>query len=216
MEIYKIGKIVSKNKNYIILESSSTGHLIYVVNSDKFEKGENRKVYIYNWENDYQKTTYGFENFRERILFEDLLTISGVGPKTALSFISEGWEKGINLIAEGDWERLSKYTYISQKIARQIVFDFQNKYRKILSNLKSKEEKVDENSTENESHEFENESNSKLDFKVMSELEDTLKVLGFQKRQIDYAISSLEPSENFEFLVEEAIKLISNAREFRN
>ncbi|UWD34346.1 Holliday junction branch migration protein RuvA [Mesomycoplasma molare] len=217
MEIYITGKIVSKNKNYIILDNNGVGHLLYVVNTDNFIKGENRKIYIYHWENDFQRTTYGFENFRERILFEDLTTISGIGPKTALVFLTEGWEKGINYIAEGDWEEISKYPYISQKIARQIVFEFQNKYKKILLNLKTKDEKNENSPFKGEIGEYSTfESTVKLDKKVANELEDTLKILGFKKKQIDYAISSLEPNDNLEFLVEEAIKLISNAREFRN
>ncbi|CNS13459.1 Uncharacterised protein [Salmonella enterica subsp. enterica serovar Typhimurium str. DT104] len=41
-------------------------------------------------------------------------------------------------------------------------------------------------------------------------------MLGFKPRQIDYALTKVEPNENFENLIENAIKIISNAREFRN
>ncbi|WGI36399.1 Holliday junction branch migration protein RuvA [Mesomycoplasma lagogenitalium] len=216
MEIYKIGKIVSKNKNYIILESNFIGNLIYVANSERFIKGENRKIYIYKWENEYQKTTYGFENFRERILFEDLVNISGIGPKTAISVLNESWEKIMLLISEGDWEKLSKFPYISQKTAKQIVFEYQKKYQRIIETMrKNNDEGNDENKDDNNSIQS-NLFTGKLDYKVASELEDTLKILGFQKKQIDLAVSSVEPNENFEILVENAIRIISNAREFRN
>ncbi|MBN3535082.1 Holliday junction branch migration protein RuvA [Mycoplasma procyoni] len=222
MEIYKYGKIIFKNHNYIILESHSAGHIIYVANTERFEKGETRRIYLYHWESEYQKTTYGFENFWERILFEDLITINGIGPKTAINFLSHGWEKSMIYISEGNWEQIAKYPYITPKIARQIVFDFEKKYKKMVESMKSRqqnsESEVDgDEIVENLAQELENATSaSKLDMKMSSDLEETLRVLGFKKKQIDLALSVVEPNENFELLVEQAIKIISNAREFRN
>lgn len=46
MEIYKFGKIISKSKNYLILEQNYVGHLIYVPNIDRFEKDESKNIYL--------------------------------------------------------------------------------------------------------------------------------------------------------------------------
>ncbi|ATP59568.1 Holliday junction branch migration protein RuvA [Mesomycoplasma dispar] len=221
MQIYQYGKIVSKNKNYLILENYGSGYLIYVPRIDRFNRDENRKIYIYEYENDYTKITYGFASFRERILFEDLISIQGIGPKTAISALNYGMQNVINLIANNDWKSLAKIHYLSEKNAKQIVFEFQRKYKKFVENEKNQQ---DENAVETEEKISENKDDlsditiqkTSLEDKTASDLEDTLKMLGFKSRQIDYALTKVEPSENFENLIEEAIKIISNARELRN
>ncbi|OWG14019.1 Holliday junction branch migration protein RuvA [Mesomycoplasma hyopneumoniae] len=221
MQIYQFGKIVSKNKNYLILENHGSGYLIYVPRIDRFSRDENRKIYIYEHENDYTKITYGFASFRERILFEDLISIQGVGPKTAISALNSGMQNLINLIAANDWKTLAKIPYLSEKNAKQIVFEFQKKYERFNENHKNQTE---ETNPETQEKELEKEDDladitiqkSNLEDKTAANLEDTLKMLGFKPRQIDYALTKVEPNENFENLIENAIKIISNAREFRN
>ncbi|UIF66824.1 Holliday junction branch migration protein RuvA [Mesomycoplasma hyopneumoniae] len=221
MQIYQFGKIVSKNKNYLILENHGSGYLIYVPRIDRFNRDENRKIYIYEHENDYTKITYGFASFRERILFEDLISIQGVGPKTAISALNSGMQNLINLIAANDWKMLAKIPYLSEKNAKQIVFEFQKKYERFNENHKNQTE---ETNPETQEKELEKEDDladitiqkSNLEDKTAANLEDTLKMLGFKPRQIDYALTKVEPNENFENLIENAIKIISNAREFRN
>ncbi|MCI8283457.1 Holliday junction branch migration protein RuvA [Mesomycoplasma hyopneumoniae] len=221
MQIYQFGKIVSKNKNYLILENHGSGYLIYVPRIDRFNRDENRKIYIYEHENDYTKITYGFASFRERILFEDLISIQGVGPKTAISALNSGMQNLINLIAANDWKTLAKIPYLSEKNAKQIVFEFQKKYERFNENHKNQTE---ETNPETQEKELEKEDDladitiqkSNLEDKTAANLEDTLKMLGFKPRQIDYALTKVEPNENFENLIENAIKIISNAREFRN
>ncbi|MDW2906935.1 Holliday junction branch migration protein RuvA [Mesomycoplasma ovipneumoniae] len=221
MQIYQYGKIVSKNKNYLIIENQGSGYLLYVPRIDRFNIDENRKIYLYEYENDYSKITYGFASFRERILFEDLISIQGVGPKTAISVLNGGVQNTINLIAANDWKGLSKIPYLSEKNAKQIVFEFHGKYKKFLENDKKQNQ---ENILETDSKEVDKTGdlndeilqNNSVEEKTSSELEETLKMLGFKPNQINYALTKVEPNENFENLIEQAIKIISNAREFRS
>ncbi|ADQ90632.1 Holliday junction branch migration protein RuvA [Mesomycoplasma hyopneumoniae] len=221
MQIYQFGKIVSKNKNYLILENHGSGYLIYVPRIDRFNRDENRKIYIYEHENDYTKITYGFASFRERILFEDLISIQGVGPKTAISALNSGMQNLINLIAANDWKTLAKIPYLSEKNAKQIVFEFQKKYERFNENHKNQAEETNQDTQEKELEKKDDLADitiqkSNLEDRTAANLEDTLKMLGFKPRQIDYALTKVEPNENFENLIENAIKIISNAREFRN
>lgn len=217
MQIYKIGKIVSKNKNYLILEQGSNGFLIYVPFIERFNKDETRKIYVYEYENDYSKITYGFENFKERILFEDLISIQGIGPKTAISALNHGWTKIIDYIILGQWKNIAKIQYVSEKNAKQVVFEFQKKYAKMAETTKTIQNNGDSNKLPTDEEIIEQIfQKTNLEQKIAVELENTLKTLGFQKKQINYALANVEPSENFEHLIEQAIKIISNAREFRN
>ncbi|AAV27571.1 branch migration of holliday structures; repair [Mesomycoplasma hyopneumoniae 232] len=154
-------------------------------------------------------------------MFEDLISIQGVGPKTAISALNSGMQNLINLIAANDWKTLAKIPYLSEKNAKQIVFEFQKKYERFNENHKNQTE---ETNPETQEKELEKEDDladitiqkSNLEDKTAANLEDTLKMLGFKPRQIDYALTKVEPNENFENLIENAIKIISNAREFRN
>ncbi len=186
MEIYKIGKIVSKNKRYIIFESNNCGDLIYVNNINKFKVGSNLKLFIYKYQNEYINNLYGFSSFKERILFDDLLSINGVGPKTALSLLKEGEEMLINIIANKDLENLNNFPFIGRKTANQVIFELSDKYK--------------------------NFQNKKINKIMPLMLKKPLKNLGFNQKQINFAIKNVKPQENIETLIEESIKIISNAK----
>lgn len=197
MEIYKIGKISYIGKNYLILEANFSGWKVNIAQPFRFITGENRRIYIYQHNNEYSNTLYGFDTLKEKILFEDLLTLQGIGPKTALNILENDWEKIALHISAGDEEALSYLNHITPKIARQIVFNFENKYKFLMK--KDNVEYVEESKK----------------IKQTSEVSNTLKTLGFKENQIDFAMSKIEISPNIENMIEEAIKVISNEREFR-
>ncbi|MGL5732714.1 MAG: Holliday junction branch migration protein RuvA [Metamycoplasmataceae bacterium] len=182
--LYKLGKIVSIAKNYFLLESNYTGYVVYAPEIERFELDKFQKIFIYHHKNDYIDVYYGFKEFKERLFFEDLLSIQGIGPKTGIAILNEGWKKALDLIAEGDWEKLAKMPHLGQRSARQLVFEFQSKYNSLLT-------KKPTNKNEND-------------------LIDTLKTLGFNKNQILHAIANIDVNDSIENMVEQAIKVISS------
>lgn len=201
MTIYKYGKIMHVNTNYLILDHNGNGELIYVPNIERFKKDEVRKIFISSIENEYSKTTYGFENFKELVLFEDLISLQGLGPKTAISILNEGWEKIINLIADGNKDELEKINYVSSRVANNIVSNYQSKYAKFVEKLVNGEDWKAKNKVSNSYN---------------NQFEETMKMLGFKTQQIKYALEKIKITENIEQCVEDAIKLISqNQHEIR-
>ena len=201
MTIYKYGKIMHVNTNYLILDHNGNGELIYVPNIERFKKDEVRKVFISSIENEYTKTTYGFENFKELVLFEDLISLQGLGPKTAISILNEGWEKIINLIADGNKDELEKINYVSSRVANNIISNYQSKYAKFVEKLVNGEDWKVKNKVSNSYN---------------NQFEETMKMLGFKTQQIKYALEKIKITENIEQCVEDAIKLISqNQHEIR-
>lgn len=201
MTIYKYGKIMHVNTNYLILDHNGNGELIYVPNIERFKKDEIRKIFISSIENEYTKTTYGFENFKELVLFEDLISLQGLGPKTAISILNEGWEKIINLIADGNKDELEKINYVSSRVANNIVSNYQSKYAKFVEKLVNGEDWKAKNKVSNSYN---------------NQFEETMKMLGFKTQQIKYALEKIKITENIEQCVEDAIKLISqNQHEIR-
>lgn len=184
--LYKLGKVVAKSKNSIIFESCYTGIVIYVSDINKFEINKFQKIFIYEYKNEYRKSFYGFKEFKERIFFEDLLSIQGVGPKTAMSVISSNWKEIMAYIASGDYSSIAKIPYVGLKTARQIVFEFQKKYENMLSIKHENQNKV--------------------------EALKTLKTLGFNESQINFVQDKLNDDCNVEQMIEKAIEIISHEK----
>jgi len=182
MEIYKVGKIVAIGKTYIILENNWTGTIIYVSRPRDFEKETTRKVFVYNYTNEYVSQVYGFLTFKERQLFEMLISVNGIGPKTAIALLKDGPQKIIDAIGTSDANTLMAYPSLGPKTAKQLIFELQGR----LS------DKVENEST--------------------GQLLDALKTLGFNKEQIKYALKNIEITSSIEDDIEQAIKLISNAQ----
>ena len=185
MNLYKIGKVVSIGKTYIIVETNNVGTIIYVARPKQFKKDETGKIFIYEHKSDYSESIYGFGTFKERVLFENLLKVSGVGPKTAINILGDGPEKPVELIATGDAQGLSQYPAIGMKTASQIIIQLKDLYKNI--------EVI------------------KSGMISPNELSVPLKTLGFNNHQIKDAIQNVKPNKNIESLIEEAIKYISHA-----
>lgn len=194
MKIYLYGKIMHVNTNYLILDHNGEGELIYVADIKRFNKDDLRKIFIYDVVNEYKKTTYGFENFKELIIFEDLISLQGLGPKTAISLLNLGWENLIQLIVNEDKDKLCEASYVSLRIANNIIFAYKQKYAKFLSKLS------DEDLLKIKSK---NTSDS-----LREKFEYTMRMLGFKKQQISYALEKMSITENIEESVENAIKII--------
>ena len=201
MTLYKIGKVVSQKEKYIIFESNYIGETIYISKSNTFELNKIIKLFIYQYNNEYTHDTYGFKTFNERYLFIDLISLAGVGPKTAILILNYDYLKVGEWIAKGEIDKLNQIPNIGTKLARQLVFELQEKYSYFYSqqNKAGKVSKISSN---------QNEKNTKL-----IDLKATLKTLGFQKGQIDIAINNINNlSLPIEQLIEESISLISNAK----
>lgn len=92
MTIYKIGKITNIIKDCAVLENNNIGELINIPDIKRFKEGENRKLFVSSIENEYSKTTYGFEDIKELILFDDLISLQGIGPRQAIRLLNNGWK----------------------------------------------------------------------------------------------------------------------------
>ncbi|WP_308700673.1 helix-hairpin-helix domain-containing protein [Metamycoplasma hominis] len=128
------------------------------------------------------------------IIFEDLISLQGLGPKTAISLLNLGWENLIQLIANEDKDKLCEASYVSLRIANNIIFAYKQKYAKFLSKLS------DEDLLKIKSK---NTSDS-----LREKFEYTMRMLGFKKQQISYALEKMSITENIEESVENAIKII--------
>jgi Holliday junction DNA helicase RuvA len=85
-------------------------------------------VYVEQIIRENEHTLYGFLNKQEKNLFQKLLNVSGIGPKSALAILANNDHTGlINAIQQSDVGFLTKFPGIGKKTAQQIVLDLQNK-----------------------------------------------------------------------------------------
>ena len=134
MTIYKIGKIINIDKDYVIFENNDIGELINIPDVKRFKEGETRKVFISNIENEYTKATYGFEDIKELILFEDLISLQGIGPNKAMLLLNNGWKNIANWLADNYRDKIHSITYISPRAWGDISDYYSKKYQKWVEN----------------------------------------------------------------------------------
>jgi Holliday junction DNA helicase RuvA len=73
---------------------------------------------------------YGFSTRRERMIFEKLMTISGIGPKLAVTILSGGSvEELVGAIKRGDLARLTAIPGVGKKTAERIILELKDKFQ---------------------------------------------------------------------------------------
>ncbi|CBH40455.1 Holliday junction branch migration protein RuvA [Mycoplasmopsis agalactiae] len=189
MILYRIGEIIHKHNSNIIFESQGIGYSLILPDPERVEIKQKCKLYLFEIKNEYQYATYAFKDFKERLLFVDLISLNGIGPRAAFNILNFGFEKVAALIAEGNAEALIEIPYLNPRMARLIVAELQAKWSKMIS----PKDAAKINETTN----------------ALSEVKETLKMLGFKTKQIDGALSKISSTDDVEKMIEEAIKLMS-------
>jgi len=99
------------------------------------EQGQQLFTYFYvNREG--EQTLFGFLSEREKAIFAQLVSVSGVGPSTALAFLSSlNADEIINAIAQGDLRTIKSVKGIGAKTAERVILELRDKMSKEKTNL---------------------------------------------------------------------------------
>ena len=74
-------------------------------------------------------TLYGFISSEERELFQRLISVSGIGPKSAMSILANDDTEGfVNAVESGNVTYLTKFPGVGKKTAQQIILDLKGKF----------------------------------------------------------------------------------------
>jgi Holliday junction DNA helicase RuvA len=132
MIAYIKGKILAKSSNYIIVLAENS--LGYKINTGSFPNGdlsEQVEFYCYEHIREDSDELYGFKKHDELELFENLISVSGVGPKVAQSIIINlGREKVISAIMKNDLNLFKSVSGVGTKVAAKIIVELKNKLTK--------------------------------------------------------------------------------------
>ena len=130
MIAYLKGQVLAKINSQIILETNNIGYLVALSENllAESKSGDDLDVYIHHHIKEEASDLYGFKNLEDLELFELLLSISGVGPKTALGVFSVALASDIKeAISRGDSGLLTKVSGIGRKTAERIVLELREK-----------------------------------------------------------------------------------------
>lgn len=130
MIAYLRGKIISKSLNYAILEVNNIGYQIFIGENflNELKIGSEAEIFTHHQVREEADDLYGFKTMEDLELFGLLLTVSGVGPKSALGVISMASSEDIKeAIVRGDANLLTKVSGIGKKTAERLVLELKTK-----------------------------------------------------------------------------------------
>jgi len=131
----KVAQVVLE-KSYIIVDVSGVGYVAYVTAGTlmALSQGDAITIHTHMVVRETALDLYGFTSTDEKRLFELLLTVSGVGPKSALSILSIADPSTIyNAISKNETNYLTKVSGIGKKLAGKIVLELKDKIGNIVS-----------------------------------------------------------------------------------
>lgn len=134
MIAYLRGNLYQRDLNDVVIDVNGVGYRVAVSlqTSCKLpEPGERVELFIYTHVREDQFDLYGFLSEKERRLFRFLMSVNGIGAKSALSILSGiPTDELIELIREGDSKRLTKIQGIGQKTAERVILELRDKINK--------------------------------------------------------------------------------------
>lgn len=129
------GKIGIKAEKYFILEAGGIGFKVFCSEktlSKILPSGGNVKLFTFLSVKESGWDLFGFLSLEELELFELLISISGIGPKTAAGILSGASVEDLQeAIVLGDETILSRVSGISKKVAQKIVIELKTKIKKL-------------------------------------------------------------------------------------
>ena len=127
---YISGKLISKNQSLAVIDVNGLGYRVNITNNtlEKLPSRENLVkllIFFHVYENGQE--LYGFSDEKERFLFTKLITISGIGPKTAINMLSVlPPEEFRNRLISGEVKLLTSLPGIGPKTAKRIIIELKD------------------------------------------------------------------------------------------
>ena len=125
------GKLLVKHPNQVILETGGVGYDVTIsvpTYSELAAVGSDVALHIHTHVREDQIALYGFLRSAEKQLFEKLITVSGIGPKLAITILSGmAADEMAAAIRGNDVARLTKIPGIGKKTAERMVLELRDK-----------------------------------------------------------------------------------------
>lgn len=124
------GKVAEKLGDLVVLESAGIGYGVFVTFEDygALEAGQTAKLYIHEHIRENTHDLFGFKKLETKVLFDQLLSVNGVGPKMALAILSIASSNQVRTaIAGGDTKFIAQANGVGKRVAERVVVDLKDK-----------------------------------------------------------------------------------------
>src|SRR6202795_1233881 len=125
------GTLLTKHPNQVVVETSGVGYEVNIsvpTFSDLPAVGSEVSLHIHTHVREDLIALYGFLRQAEKRLFEKLITVSGIGPKLAITILSGmAADEMVNAIRGNDIARLTRIPGIGKKTAERMVLELRDK-----------------------------------------------------------------------------------------
>lgn len=193
MYAYIKGSLEIKTAEYVVIETNGIGYKIFMSETaiDKLgDIGTETKVYTYLKVREDDMSLYGFNTNEELRMFELLLSVSGVGAKSAIIILSNITPSSFALaVITDDVAKLKKLPGIGPKTAQRIILELKDKLNAIQDTDKQELEGIL--------------SKQESNAEKIAEALSALQVLGYTRKEIEKAFEMFEKDE---LSVEDIIK----------
>lgn len=134
MYAYIKGILDTKGKDHIVIEAGGIGYRVFVPLTTleaAGQPGHELKIFTYHHVREDLISLFGFATQEELSMFELLLTVSGVGPKVALSMLSAVSPSKFGLaVITDDVKALTMAQGVGAKVAQRIILELKDKIKK--------------------------------------------------------------------------------------
>lgn len=201
MFAYVSGILENKSSNFVIVEAGGIGYRIFMPMrsiSKLPENGQKVKIHTYYYVREDNISLYGFSTLEELRMFELLLSVSGIGAKSAIVILSEVTPSKFALdVISDDVSSLVKVPGIGKKTAQRIILELKDKMKTESAIVAESEEILDV-------------KDNRMDGSSLEEAISALQVLGYQKKEAQNALAKIDISGlSVEDLIKKALVILS-------
>lgn len=134
------GKVTEMEPSTAVLDCGGIGFALNVTANTLagLKLGEKAKLYVSESIGETNFDLYGFLDKSERRFFEMLISVSGIGPKAAMSILSHNTPEGLALaIISSDEKALTVAPGIGKKIAQRVILELKDKVSKEMDSTRA-------------------------------------------------------------------------------
>ncbi|CYX19429.1 Holliday junction branch migration protein RuvA [Streptococcus suis] len=131
MYYYIKGILTKITAKYIVVETQGVGYILQVANPYAYSGQVQQEVTVYTHQviREDAHLLYGFATENEKSVFLSLISVSGIGPTTALAIIAVDDNDGlVRAIEQKNITYLTKFPKIGKKTAQQMILDLEGKF----------------------------------------------------------------------------------------
>lgn len=134
---YIKGKLINKKAAQLIVEAGGIGYSINctlgtIENTGRIGDEVMISVHLNIKDNPFSVTLYGFRDEAERECFRQIISVSGIGPKTGLSILSAiSYNDLIDMISKGNYHPLTSISGVGKKTAERLAVELKDKLGKV-------------------------------------------------------------------------------------